>query len=98
MVGDAVTVAPDSYKALMDNDRIRLLEYRGGPGAKTEMHSHPAVLAYALTGGKFKFTMPDGNSFEAEFKNGEPMYMDAADHATENIGDTDAHILLVELK
>ena len=98
MAGDATTVAPHSYKAIFENDRVRLLEYRGGPGVKTEMHSHPAVLAYALAGGKFKFTIPGGQSFEAEMNDGDSMYMDAADHATENVGDTEAHILLVELK
>ena len=41
MPGDAVTVAPNNYKTLLENDRIRLLEYRGKPGDKTEMHSHP---------------------------------------------------------
>ena len=81
MAGDATTVAPDSYKALLDNDRVRLLEYRGAPGTKTEMHSHPDVLAYALTGGKFKFTMPGGQSFEADLKDGDSLYMEAADHA-----------------
>ena len=62
------------------------------------MHSHPDVLAYALTGGKFKFTMPGGQSFEADLKDGDSLYMEATDHATENVGDTEAHILLVELK
>ena len=97
MPGDAVTVAPHSYKTIFENDRVRLLEYRGGPGAKTEMHSHPDILAYALTTGKFKFTMEDGNSFEAEMGAGEAMFMEGHSHATENLGG-DAQVLIVELK
>ena len=98
MVGDAIQVAPNSYKTVFENDRVRLLEYRGGPGNKTEMHSHPDVLAYAVVGGKFKFTHEDGQSFEAELGSGESMFVEGENHATENTGSTNAHILLVELK
>ena len=50
MAGDAVEVAPDQYRVLFENDRVRLLEYRGQPGDKTAMHSHPDVLACADRG------------------------------------------------
>ena len=42
--------------------------------------------------------MPGIQSFEAKLKDGESMSMDAADRATENVGDTEPHILLVDLK
>ncbi len=98
MAEDAVKVAPNNYKAIFENDRVRLLEYRGRPGDKTAMHYHPDVLAYPLTAGKFKFTLQGGQSFEVELKAGEAMFVEAQDHSTENTGSTDAHILLVELK
>ena len=98
MVGDAVTVAPDNYKTVFENDRVRLLEYRGKPDDKTEMHSHPDVLAYTLTDGKFKFSMPDGQSMEIDLKAGEAMFAPGSSHATENLGSTDVHVLLFELK
>ena len=62
------------------------------------MHSHPAVVAVALTGAKVKFTLPGGQTMEAELEPGQAMYRDAADHATENIGSTAAHVVLVEIK
>lgn len=49
MAGDAVSVAPDHYKVLEENDRVRILEFRGGPGAKTAMHSHPAMVAVPVS-------------------------------------------------
>ena len=98
MAGDAVSIAPNYYRTVFENDRLRLLEYNGGPGAKTEMHHHPDIMAYALTTGKFRFTLENGHTFEADLTSGEAMFMDGHSHATENIGDTNAQILLVELK
>ena len=98
MPGDAVEVAGDFYKVVVENDKVRVLEYRGGPGAKTAMHSHPAVVACILNGTKFKFTSPDGQSMEIEVSPGQAMYMDASSHATENVGTTEGHVILVELK
>ena len=98
MSEDSVKVAPNSYKSILENERVRVLEYRGKPGDKTAMHSHPDAVAYALTGGKFKFTLADGQSFEVELKAGESMFAEAQGHATENTGTSEARILLVELK
>lgn len=95
---DAIKAAPNNYKVILENDRVRLLEYRGKPGDKTEMHSHPDLLAYPLTPAKVKFTFPNGESFEAEMQAGEPMFSEAHSHSTENIGTSDAHVILVELK
>jgi quercetin dioxygenase-like cupin family protein len=96
--GDAVIVAPHVYKVVLENDRVRVLDVRGKPGDKTEMHSHPAVVAIAVTDGKVRFTSPDGQTMEAELKAGETMYFDAVEHAGEFTGATEAQIVLVELK
>ena len=53
MAGDAVKVAPHFYKVLLENDRVRLLDSRTKPGDKSDMHSHPAILVYPVTAGKF---------------------------------------------
>ena len=98
MAGDAVKVVPHVYKVILENDRVRVLDTRMKAGDKTDMHSHPAVVAYPTTGGKYRFTSPDGQSMEIEVKAGEAMYMDAATHATENVGTTDGHVLLIELE
>ena len=77
---------------------MRVLEYCGGPGAETDMHYHPDVVAYPLNAGKFKFTLSDGNSMELELQAGEAAFMAGHSHSTENTGDTEAHVILVELK
>ena len=98
MPGDAVAVAPHFYKVVLESDRVRVLEFRGTPGDKTELHSHPAMVAIALTDGKYRFTSPDGQTMDVELTAGQAMYLDAVEHATEIAGTTEAHGLLVELK
>ncbi len=93
---DVVKVAPDKYKVLLDNDRVRVLEYRAKPGDKTPMHSHPAYLVYSLTSGKAKFTSSDGKTTERDLKAGEVTWNNGETHATESMGE--GHVLLVELK
>ena len=98
MAGDAVAIAPDHYSVVEENDRVRILEFRGGPGTKTAMHSHPAVVAVALTDAKVRSTHGNGQSMELELKAGMAMYMDDADHATEILGSAESHVILIELK
>ncbi len=38
---DAVKTDPDKYKVVLENERVRVLEYRDKPGQKTKMHTHP---------------------------------------------------------
>ncbi len=98
MPEDAVKAAPHVYKVLEENARVRVLDVRMRPGDRTEVHSHPALVACAVTGGKYKFTSPGGQSMEIELKAGQAMYMDAVEHATENLGTVEGHVILVELK
>jgi len=95
---DAVTAAPHAYKVLLENDRVRVLEYRGAPGTKAEMHSHPDLVAVALRGGKVRFSLASGETQDAELADGEAGFFDATDHMTENVGSSEIHIVLVELK
>ncbi len=98
MAQDAVKVAPESYKVLLENDRVRVLEFRIKPGMKNAMHSHPDIIVYKFTSGKTKFTLPDGKTFNRENNANEVSFHEAETHATENVGCTESHGLLIELK
>ena len=98
MSDDAVKAAPDNYKVVLGNDRVRVLEYRDRPGDKTAMHSDPAVVAIIESDGKFRFGAPNGESMDIEAKAGELMYMDAVTHSTEYVGTTPGHGTIVVLK
>ena len=93
-----MTAASDYYKVVLENDRVWMLAYSGKPGDKATMHHHPDLVGIPLSSGKFKITTPEGQSFEIKLTPGEPVFAPAQDHVTENIGSTDGHVLLVELK
>lgn len=98
MAQDPVPIYPDNYKVLLENDRVRVLDFQLKKGVKEDFHAHPAAVTYVLTGFKIRFTFPDGTTRVREAKAGDVFYGEALVHASENIGDTDAHGLLVEMK
>lgn len=100
MAQDPAQVARQNYKVLFENDRVRVLEYRSKPGEKAAMHVHPDYFVYDLVSGyKIKFTGHDGKTAETPAsKAGTVTWRGAETHATENVGTTDAHVLIVELK
>ena len=98
MAGDAVEAAPHFYRAVLENDQVRVLEFRGKPGDKTVMHSHPAMVYIGVTEGNFRFSSPDGETMELNLAPGEPLFLDPVDHSTEVIGSAEVHGFLVELK
>lgn len=95
---DPVPLYPENYKVLLENDRVRVLDFQLRKGAMEKTHSHPAAVTYVLTPFKIRFTFPDGKTFVREAKAGEVLFGEAVTHSPENIGDTDAHGILVELK
>jgi len=95
---DPLKLYPENYKVTMENDRVRVLDFKLRKGAKETPHMHPAHVVYVLTGFKIRFTFPDGKTGIRETKTGDVLFSEAVTHASENIGDTDAHGLLVELK
>ena len=95
---DAVKVAPDSYKVLLENDQVRVLDVRIKQGSKSEMHSHPRSVAICLNDQRLRFTFPNGKNENADLKRGQAVWLDGLSHAVENIGTEDVSSVVVELK
>ena len=95
---DPVPLYPENYTVVLENERVRVLDFRLRKGAKEDFHAHPAAITYVLAPFKIRFTFQDGTTRIREAKAGEIFYGDALTHASENIGDTDAHGLLIEMK
>jgi len=96
---DVLKVAANAYKLLMENEKVRVLDIRLKPGEKAPMHNHPSShVVYVVNNAKFKLTFPDGKTDEFDLKSGEALWIEAGSHATENIGTTDGHNLVVEIK
>ncbi|HUL71065.1 MAG TPA: hypothetical protein VLT17_12620, partial [Gemmatimonadales bacterium] len=47
---DPVKVAPKNFKVLLENDRVRVLDFTASAGEKIPMHSHPAYISYSISG------------------------------------------------
>lgn len=95
---DPVTQSPQFYKVLIDNERVRVLEYRLKPGESEPMHRHPAGVVHYFSDAKFLSSSADGKSVEASVKAGDTVWRDETTHAAVNIGRTEAHGIAVELK
>src|SRR5260370_39546647 len=59
---DPVKVDPRHYKVEFENERVRVLRIKYGPGEQSVMHSHPEAIAVFLTDTNHKFTYPDGRT------------------------------------
>lgn len=92
------TTDPDKYKIVFENERVRVYEYRDKPGDKTQLHHHGSFVLYALSPFKRKLTFDNGESAIREFKGGEIIWNEEQNHIGENVGDSDTHVLIVELK
>jgi quercetin dioxygenase-like cupin family protein len=95
---DAVKVAPDSYKVVLENDAVRVLEVRIKQGTKSEMHSHPKSVAICINDQRLRFTFPNGKTEDADLKRGQAVWLDGISHAVENTGTEDVSSVVVELK
>jgi quinol monooxygenase YgiN/quercetin dioxygenase-like cupin family protein len=95
---DPLPLYPDNYKVILENDRVRVLDFRLRKDAKEVSHAHPAHVVYVVKGFKIRFTFPDGRTAIRETKQGDVLFSEAVTHATENIGGDEAHGILVELK
>jgi quinol monooxygenase YgiN/quercetin dioxygenase-like cupin family protein len=95
---DPLPLYPENYKVIVENDRVRVLDFMLRKGGTEKSHSHPAHVVYVVAPFKIRFTFPDGRKAIREAKAGEVLFSEAVTHATENIGGTDAHGILVELK
>ena len=96
---DAVQVAPDQFKVLAENTRLRVVESNVPAGAKTAMHSHPDMVVVVLEPGAGKWTGPDGKvETTPAMKRGAVIYRAAESHAYENVDKVASHSILVEFK
>ena len=97
MSGDPTSTDPELYKVIFENDRVRVLEYRDQPGDRTSPHRHPDSVMYTLTA--FRRRIANGDqTVEVELPAGQVRWLDAQEHAGQNIGDTATRAIFVELK
>lgn len=96
---DWAKVNPEMNVILSDTTLLRATIAVIEPGAKSEIHTHPASFVYALTDCELKVYYIDGQIETLDIKAGDNAYGDPEKpHQTQNIGKKTAKFLLVELK
>jgi beta-alanine degradation protein BauB len=98
---DATAVQPHSYRVVLENDSVRVLEFVSRPGlgiCGSGMHSHPAHLTVALSPAKVRVKLPDGKTMVVENKTGDAFWSEAETHETENLTGKNVRALIVEVK
>lgn len=98
---DAPTADPRSYRVVLENDRVRVLEYKSRPGLGVcgeGVHYHPAHVTVSLTGAKLKETIPGGKPQFVNIPPGEVFFSEAQTHSAEVIGGSGTRSYIIELK
>jgi len=95
---DPIKAAPATHTVVLENDKVRVIDFHLKPGEKAAMHSHAARITEVLSGGRIKVTSPAGKSDERILRTGDIGWREAETHAVENIGKTSIHVRTVELK
>lgn len=103
---DALVAAPGYHRLLFENEHVRVLDVRIGPGQIVPVHTHrwPSVIQ-VRSAGDFIRRDGDGKSLFDSRKAGPAQEAPAiiwtdsmAPHSVENIGSTEIHLVSVEIK
>jgi len=98
MSQDAVIVAPEIYRVLLENDRVRVLDVTGEPGTKSPLHGHPDSVMHAVSDASIVVTNAEGDTNAVELPAGVTFWSPASSHTVENVGSGTVHFIRVELK
>jgi hypothetical protein len=96
-MADPTDTDPDKYSVVLENEEVRVLEYRDEPGAKTNPHDHPDSVMITLSGFDRRLRVGD-RTRDVSFGPAEVRWLEAQTHSGENIGTTPTHVVFVELK
>ena len=95
---DAVIADPAHYTVEFENDRVRIIRVKYGPGEKSVMHTHGPNASVFLSKGTVRMNMPDGTSEDLPSEVGAAQWSDGDKHLPENVGNEPLEVILVELK
>ena len=94
---DPCEVSPDNYTLRHETDGVKVIEMWLPAGEKDIEHSHHNEFVYFITGGKARVHV-GGDAVDLEIPDGHFMEHEPWTHVVENVGDTDIHAIIFELK
>lgn len=98
IANDPVKVDGKHYKVEFENDSVRVLRIKYGPGESSVMHSHPEGVAVYLTDAETLMTLPDGQTVVMKGKAGTVQAAPGGAHLPKNTSSKPMELVLVELK
>src|SRR3954465_9942915 len=97
---DKPVTPPDSYRVVMENDRVRMIEVHVKPHSKVNVDSEPGRerFLYMLSDGALILAPPGKMPYEFALHAGETAVFPAVSPTVENDTDSAVRALLVEIK
>jgi hypothetical protein len=103
---DALTSAPQNHRLLFENETVRVLDTFVSPGQTVPLHTHQwPSTNYLLSWSDFirrdseRTVLLDSRSFSPKPATGSAFWgSPLGPHTLENIGESDLHVITVELK
>ena len=94
-----VAVDPDHHIVDFENERVRVVRMTYPPGSKTPLHAHRQGFGVFLSDAHGRNISETGDPIPIDFKAGSTFWTTGLPvHVTENLGDADLVVLLVEMK
>jgi quercetin dioxygenase-like cupin family protein len=98
-LGEEATVAdPGRYTVEFENDKVRVIRVKYGPGEKSVMHTHGPNVAVFLSDSTVRMHLPDGSAVDVVAESGNTVWAENEEHQPENITDEPMEVILVEIK
>ena len=95
---DPLRVAPDSHKLAFENKFVRVLDVHLPPGKFEPRHRHPHGMSVYFTDWDARVTVDGGQPETRHRTAGTFAWSEAIIHTVQNVGQTEGHILRIELK
>jgi hypothetical protein len=94
-------LALETERVVLENARVRVIDYRSRPNGGvcgTGTHTHPAHVTIVLSPGRDRAVSQNGKAEIGDMKAGDVYWSDGETHSDVNIGRTNSHLIVVELK
>ncbi len=95
---DPLQAAPNMYKLLFENEKVRVMEVFFKPGEKIAKHSHPDHFVTVLFPGELTIYKEDGSHAVNQLTTDQVVWIPAETHWAQNTGKTDVKLLVTEMK
>jgi hypothetical protein len=95
---DVNAVASNFASKIYDDEQFRVTEVKLPANESIPAHDGINRVIYSLSDYTLNYQIGDSEPFEKVFKNGEAHWHEPGKHALKNIGNTEAHYLVISFK